>query len=184
MERAKDRWNAEIEGAVRWAQTKDWDEVREGVETAVARLWAKAFGDELEKVETSAQDTAAKVKADAYNKLDQSRAAASEKASGVAAAAKSAYADAKARGSDAAAKTGDKAEEAKGSIFGAIGGVFGRGKEAVSKAVGITEQKAGDLPSTLSAEEKALAQRYQGSSKLDQSPEQVLAARYGRTTSS
>lgn len=163
IEKAKDRWNAEVEGAVRWAQTKDWDEVREDLETAVGRLWARAFGESLEKAEQGE----AKV-----------RTVASETTSGVAAAAKSAYADAKAKGSEVAAKTEEKAEEAKGSIFSSIGKAFGRGKEVASQAVGIAEKKADELPSTLSAEEKALAQRYQGSSSLNQSTEEVLAARY------
>ncbi|KAH8893165.1 hypothetical protein GQ53DRAFT_805414 [Thozetella sp. PMI_491] len=38
VETAKDRWNAEIENAVRWAQTKDWEEVRESAEGAVSRV--------------------------------------------------------------------------------------------------------------------------------------------------
>lgn len=37
-ELAKDRWNREIENALRWVQTTDWSEVREGIEGAVARL--------------------------------------------------------------------------------------------------------------------------------------------------
>ncbi|KAI1773498.1 hypothetical protein F4818DRAFT_422767 [Hypoxylon cercidicola] len=163
VEKAKDRWNAEVEGAVRWAQTKDWDEVREDVEIAASRLWAKAFGGEsksLEQGEAKARDVAG------------------ETTESVAVAAKSAYAGAKAKGSEAAAKTGEKAEEAKGSIFGSIGRAFGRGKEVASQAVGIAEKKTEDLPSTHSAEEKALAQRYKGSADLNRSPEDVLAARY------
>ncbi|KAK3684873.1 hypothetical protein B0T22DRAFT_201193 [Podospora appendiculata] len=38
VETAKDKWNAEIEGAVRWAQTRDWAEARENAEDAAARL--------------------------------------------------------------------------------------------------------------------------------------------------
>ncbi|KAK3378277.1 hypothetical protein B0H63DRAFT_242870 [Podospora didyma] len=38
IESAKDRWNAEIEGAVRWAQTKDWTATFESAEDAAARL--------------------------------------------------------------------------------------------------------------------------------------------------
>jgi altered-inheritance-of-mitochondria protein 5 len=45
VESAKDRWNAEIENAMRWAQTTDWSSVREGMEGAVAR----ALGLGLEK---------------------------------------------------------------------------------------------------------------------------------------
>lgn len=44
LERAKERWNAEIEGAVRWAAAKDWTAAREDAEGAVARLWSRATG--------------------------------------------------------------------------------------------------------------------------------------------
>lgn len=46
LERAKDRWNAEVEGAVRWAANKDWAAAREGAEDTVAGLWARATGGE------------------------------------------------------------------------------------------------------------------------------------------
>lgn len=46
LERAKDRWNAEVEGAVRWAANKDWTAAREDAEDAAARLWARATGGE------------------------------------------------------------------------------------------------------------------------------------------
>ncbi|KAK3945934.1 hypothetical protein QBC46DRAFT_63063 [Diplogelasinospora grovesii] len=38
VETAKDKWNSEIESAVRWAQTKDWSAVREDVENGIANL--------------------------------------------------------------------------------------------------------------------------------------------------
>ncbi|KAL7623364.1 hypothetical protein AAE478_007045 [Parahypoxylon ruwenzoriense] len=178
-ERAKDRWNSEVEGAVRWAQTKDWDEVREGVETAVARLWARAFNDEAKNGEKGGEE--------AGSKLSQSEAVVREKKESVAAAAKSAYADAKAKSSDAKARTEQKAEEKKDSIFGAIGRGFARGKEVVGRVVGITEkkpkkpaEKTEELPS-LTPEEKTLNQRYQGPAGLDRSPEEVLAERYAPT---
>lgn len=46
LERAKDRWNAEVEGAVRWAANKDWTAAREDAEDTAARLWARATGGE------------------------------------------------------------------------------------------------------------------------------------------
>ncbi|KAI9664729.1 MAG: hypothetical protein M1821_006177 [Bathelium mastoideum] len=39
----KDRWNAELENAVRKLYAIDWDKVREGVEDRTAALWAAAF---------------------------------------------------------------------------------------------------------------------------------------------
>ncbi|KAI0842662.1 hypothetical protein F5Y06DRAFT_258219 [Hypoxylon sp. FL0890] len=178
IERAKDRWNAEVEGAVHWVQSKDWDEVREDVELALARLWAKAFGGAQEQAEKKVEDAVEKVKVEADAKLNQGK----EKAASVAAAAKDAYADAKAKGSEVVAKTEEKAEETRGSIFSAIANGFKRGKEVAERAksavVGTAEQKVEEASSQLSEEEKALQQRYQGSSGLDKSPEEVLAARY------
>lgn len=37
-DRAKDRWNAEVEGAVRWLQDADWDRARERVEERMGVL--------------------------------------------------------------------------------------------------------------------------------------------------
>ncbi|KFY15999.1 hypothetical protein V491_05472, partial [Pseudogymnoascus sp. VKM F-3775] len=45
VETAKDRWNAEIQNAVRWVQGAEWGNMKEGMEGAVA----KALGTGLEK---------------------------------------------------------------------------------------------------------------------------------------
>lgn len=45
LETAKERWNAEVLGAARWAQNKDWGRVREEAEEGVARF----LGVELSK---------------------------------------------------------------------------------------------------------------------------------------
>jgi altered-inheritance-of-mitochondria protein 5 len=37
VETAKDRWNEEVENAVRWVQKKNWTEVREDMESAVSK---------------------------------------------------------------------------------------------------------------------------------------------------
>lgn len=42
VESAKDRWNSEIEGLVKKAQTTDWNEVGGRVSDGVASLWNKA----------------------------------------------------------------------------------------------------------------------------------------------
>ncbi|KAI0538180.1 hypothetical protein GGR58DRAFT_501486 [Xylaria digitata] len=156
-ETVKDRWNSEVEHAVRWAQTKDWTEVREGVETAVSRLWARGLGESQEG---------------------------SEKSDSVAAAAKSAYADSKARSTELASKTEKKAEEkaevAKSTVLGAIGkgiekgqGFFGKSKSTAGGA----EEKVNAKESPV---EKALQQRYEKPSGLDQTVEEALAARYAK----
>ncbi|KAI1442680.1 hypothetical protein F5Y02DRAFT_240506 [Annulohypoxylon stygium] len=164
-EKAKDRWNTEVEGAVRWAQSKDWDEVREDAEAALSRLWAKAFSEAQEQVEKDQR------KADVVDSK--------EKATSIASAAKNAFTNAKTKSSEAVNKTEEKAEKTKGSIFGAIASGFSKAKSAV---VGSSE-KVEEVSSQLSAEEKALNQRYQKSTGLERSKEEVLAARYNQQSS-
>jgi altered-inheritance-of-mitochondria protein 5 len=43
VESAKDRWNGEIEGLVKKAQTTDWNMVRDDLEGKMATLWGKAL---------------------------------------------------------------------------------------------------------------------------------------------
>ncbi|KAI5857335.1 hypothetical protein GGS23DRAFT_388038 [Durotheca rogersii] len=122
VERAKDRWNAELEGAVRWAQEKDWDEVREDVEAAAARLWARAFADADGGVAAPG------------DKLAEGKTVAAEKGSGVAPAAKSSYAE---------AKTGpSEAETANGSVWASIGAGFASAAGAAGRIVGIAGKDA------------------------------------------
>ncbi|KAI0811995.1 hypothetical protein GGR55DRAFT_639957 [Xylaria sp. FL0064] len=177
-ETLKDRWNAEIEHAVRWAQTKDWSEVREGVETAISRLWARGLGELREEPEKGEENGAAA----ARELTSKAQAEAREKSDSVAAAAKSAYADAKAKSAELASKaekkTEEKAEEAKGSILGAIGKGIEKGREVLGRtksAIIATEEK---VDPTISPVEKALQQRYEGPGELNQTVEEALAARY------
>ncbi|KAI9811611.1 MAG: hypothetical protein M1827_005360 [Pycnora praestabilis] len=54
VETAKDKWNQEIEGAVKWAQGLDWRRVREGMESRVAGVWgrgAEGMREGVQKVE-------------------------------------------------------------------------------------------------------------------------------------
>jgi altered-inheritance-of-mitochondria protein 5 len=189
VELAKDRWNAEVEGAVRWAQETDWHEVRVGAETAVGRLWAKAFGNAIEEAEKGekkagvlAGQAKEEVKREATSALAKTKSVASEKAGGVAAAAKSAYADAKVRGTEAVEKSEQKAEAAKGSIFSAVGRGIEKGKEALGivkdKAIGAEQKLEGKIDAKLSPVERTLQQRYEKPSGVNQTVEQALAERY------
>lgn len=167
-EAAKDRWNSEVEHAVRWAQTKDWSEVREGVETAVSRLWARGFGDAREGAENGEGRAAAAVR----DLSSMVKGEAREKSDGVAAAAKSAYADAKAK----SVEIGSKAE--KSTVMGFIGRGIEKGQEVLGKTksavVGLEEK----VDPTSSPVEKALQQRFEKPNGLNQTVEQALAARY------
>ncbi|KAI9849251.1 MAG: hypothetical protein M1837_004710 [Sclerophora amabilis] len=40
VETAKDRWNEEIEGTVRWVQRVDWVSVRQGIENGASKILA------------------------------------------------------------------------------------------------------------------------------------------------
>ena len=62
IETAKDRWNEEVESAVRWVQRTDWNDVRENLEGAVLKLLNSQKGQQAaEEVGTIAG--AAKAKA-------------------------------------------------------------------------------------------------------------------------
>ncbi|KAI1425745.1 hypothetical protein F5Y12DRAFT_746479 [Xylaria sp. FL1777] len=174
-EAAKDRWNYEIEHAVRWAQTKDWTEVREGVETAVSRLWARGLGE----VQEGAEKVEEKGAAAARDLSNKARAEAREKSDSVAAAAKSAYADAKARSAELASRAEEKADDAKGSVFGVIGRGIEKGREVFGKTKSAAVRVEEKVEPTASPVDEALQQRYEKHGELDQSVEEALAARYG-----
>ncbi|ORY59575.1 uncharacterized protein BCR38DRAFT_351245 [Pseudomassariella vexata] len=196
VESAKDRWNAEVEGAVKWVQKTDWDATREGLEIAVGRLWAHAFGkasQEAEKGEHKVEAEFAKAKYLAGVEVrgaekrvkgiaEEAKSAAGEKARSVAASAKSAYADAKTRGLEAVSKGEQKAEETKGSVFGVIGQGIQKGKEALGivqvKVVGAEEEVDAKIDEKLGLVERTLQQRYERPGKVNKSVEQALAERY------
>lgn len=71
VETAKDRWNDEVENAVRWVQRKDWNEVRESVEDSVARLLGSGLQKSREEIEEVEKQTGPKVQ----EAIDRSRAA-------------------------------------------------------------------------------------------------------------
>lgn len=165
VQRAKDRWNAEVEGVVRWASTKDWTAAREDAEFAAANVWARLTGGE-----PPAQTVA------------RTSAAVGERASAAAGAAR----DASARAQDVARLRADEAKDAAGSIWERG---FRKGKEAVGKAkaaVGIAEDKVaaavaeGTLTSSQSEAERVIQQRYERKPDevLNRSAEEVLADRY------
>jgi MICOS complex subunit MIC12 len=203
IESAKDRWNAEVQGAAHWVQEQDWDEVREGVETAVGRLIAKASGKaypSIEKVEQRASAVATDAKAEIQKRTQEARSITGEKAGEVTATARSAYADAKAvvkkraeevkdayadvkaRTSEAVGKAEEKTEETRGSLFATIGWGLEKGKQAVGLA-STKSQEAGEkleakTDQSSSPVDHALRQRYEKPDGLTKSAQQVLAERY------
>ena len=172
VESAKDRWNAEVEGAVRWVQTTDWDAVREGVEEGAGKLWDKVVGGSVE-------DTAGTVTRAA---AQETRAKADEARSGIASAATRAVEQTRATTAKAVAAVEDKAVAAKTAVHRGIE----KGKEAVGKAKAVVElaeerleSRAEAHLSPLSEVEKALRQRYESRDEvMKKSVKEVLDERY------
>lgn len=71
-ETLKDRWNEEVENAVRRVQKTDWNEVREGMEGAVARL----FGGGLQKSREGIEEVEKQAGPKVQEAVDRSKAAA------------------------------------------------------------------------------------------------------------
>ena len=192
---AKDRWNAEIESAVRWAQTKDWGEVREGVEVASGRLWRAAFGGEAEQAARTAEAGVAKTATATATAAAAGQRKADEAVGSVGAAARSALEETRPHVARAPAAAEDRAAEAKATAGGLVQRGIERGKEMVGRAkaaAGLAEEKDGaaaaaaaaaasatnaELPG-LSPVEKALQQRYERSNPMSKSVEEVLDERY------
>jgi altered-inheritance-of-mitochondria protein 5 len=81
-ETLKDRWNDEVENAVRRVQRTDWNEVREGMEGAVAKLFGSGLQKGREGTEEAEKQAAPKVQ----EAVDRSKAAAKKGADEAAAA--------------------------------------------------------------------------------------------------
>ncbi|WYZ41876.1 hypothetical protein EsH8_V_000771 [Colletotrichum jinshuiense] len=199
VETAKDRWNREVENAVRWAQRTDWGQVREGLEYNVARLWGGAVdkaGEAEQAVEGKAvplakeavQDARAKGAAFAENKGESVKREA--RSAWDRAREKSLAAEEIARARAAEVK---KAVDAKAAeVKAVVGDVVEKGKqqgEAVlvkaQQAAGVAEDKvsikadAKVLPAA-SPVARALHQRYEKPSGLTKTVKEVLAERYQR----
>lgn len=166
LQRAKDRWNAEVEGVVRWATNKDWTAAREDAEFVAANVWARATGGEPPA-----------------HLAARTRDVVSERASAAAGQAR----DTAVRAGDVARLKTDEAKEAAGSIWERG---FRKSKEAVDRAkavVGMAEDKVAArvaegslITSPQSEAERVIQQRYERKPDevLKRSAEEVLEDRY------
>jgi altered-inheritance-of-mitochondria protein 5 len=163
VETAKDRWNDELENAVRWVQRTDWTGVREGIEGAVTRvLGSERTGTEF--------------------KVDELGSATKAQSSQTSASVKSGVHDA----AEAIKHSGGTIDAARVAVRDAVSKGFEMGKEAAGKAqaaVGLATEKMESKAqsSTLShssAVERALHERYQKSDPLSKKVEEVLEERY------
>lgn len=143
-ETAKDRWNDEVENAVRWVQTTDWNGVREGMEGAVARLLGLGLQKPREGIEEAEKQTGPKVQ----EAVDRSKAA-----------AKKGVEQAAAGVNKAAAATVAGAERAPGAVKSGLDKVAATTREGLDKA-GEKAQNAAAL--TKAGAKKAVAEAKAG----------------------
>lgn len=148
VEVAKDRWNHEVENAVRWVQRTDWVQVREGLEDSAARLLGKATGAAPEAVEGPEKKTTVEpVLAEGVGK--------------VAAAAQGAFAKAKAKGNEVVAAALEHGKEVVQSVEGGAQPTLSPVQQALNKRY---EKTGAQKPQTV---EQALASRYTPIDKRD-----------------
>ncbi|KAF5025210.1 hypothetical protein F66182_2676 [Fusarium sp. NRRL 66182] len=157
VEVAKDRWNTEVENAVRWVQRTDWVQVREGLEDTALRIWHRAFGgspsEAIDQAGNKIKEAEQKVKPIVREEV----AKLGDTSGKVAAAAKSAYQKAKAESKEFAHVALDHSKD----------------KENVDIA-----QEDGSL-SVLTPVERALKQRYdKPEEKVNKTVEDALKERY------
>lgn len=172
LESAKERWNTEVEAAVRWVANKDWTAAREDAEDAAARVWARATGSETPErtrvrvVEraSAAADTARITAAEGLYKTKESAVRTKEIALTKAEDAKDAGASIWERGFRKSKEIAAKAQAA-----------VGMAEEKVKFEVEQVKEKLGE-----SEAEKVIRQRYERKPEdvLNKSVEEVLAERY------
>ncbi|RDL37876.1 MICOS complex subunit MIC12 [Venustampulla echinocandica] len=191
-EAAKDRWNAEVENAVRWVQRTDWDEAREGIVGSVSRLLGGGIQKSRDEIEHLEKVSAHKVQ----EAIDQSKSAAKHAKDQAAeyrdtAAAKAVRATDEAKSgaiavSDSIRRSGGTVDAARGAVRDALSKGVEKGKEAIDRAqaaIGLAEEKIeskaqSSAISHSSAVEKALHERYEKPNGLDKSVEETLEERY------
>lgn len=199
VEVVKERWNDEIEKAVRWVQRTDWEDVREGLEDRIASLWNAAFGESI-------QDSAVKAKNELQSGVGKAQAGAESVARTIRAQAKNGFEKVKAEEEDFAAKVKDNALQAQLAAWRAaqkaekqvhqttveaqktVQSALRQGKEKateatekVKSAVGLTGEGTAlghaDL-AALNPVQKALDQRFERPSVDKRSVAEVLKQRY------
>lgn len=188
LENAKDRWNMEIERAVRSIQNANWDEIREARDQAIAKL----LGDSLESTrhgiesaEKTAEANASIIAEKAKQALSDGKEKAAAKASQITKEVPPKVEKLRMEASTTGAGT---VNAARGAVRNAVSKGIEKGKElagkaqdAVGAAVGRVESKEVDSRSEV---ERALEERYnpKPSPAFEKTTEELLAERYKSST--
>ncbi|KAM0335839.1 hypothetical protein ACHAQA_000889 [Verticillium albo-atrum] len=202
VDTAKDRWNAEVEGAVAYLQRTDWDDVRVGLEDAASRAWRTAFGgspaQQVEETKRAAATEGKEIAREAKGAWERARektaAAGEARAEEARVAAEHARVAAERRAADLKALADRKAAESKDKAENVIEAgkrEAGRIVDKVKEAVGLAEDKiegaargvqadAANLVETGTSTpvERALRERYETKAPAPKSVADVLAERY------
>ncbi|TVY23737.1 hypothetical protein LHYA1_G006710 [Lachnellula hyalina] len=137
VEAAKDRWNNEIENAVRWVQRTDWTGVREGMEGSLSRL----LGGGLQKSREGIEEVEKAAGPQVQEAVDRSKAAA-KKAAGQAAVGIDSAAAATISGAErVGAEVKEGASKLAASTKTKTEQVVGSSKEQLRS----TEEKSGEI---------------------------------------
>ncbi|KAG7113099.1 hypothetical protein HYQ45_016983 [Verticillium longisporum] len=208
VDTAKDRWNAEVEGAVHYLQRTDWDDVRAGLEDAASRAWRSAFGDPEPQIDEAKRRAAAggrelaregkeiaREAKGAWERAREKTAAAGEaRAEEARVAAEQARVAAERRAAELKALADRKAVESKDKaedVLEAGKREAGRLVDKVKEVVGIVDDKAEDAAKAIKTDavnlvetgtstpvERALRERYEKKAPVTKSVADVLAERY------
>ncbi|KAH8685658.1 hypothetical protein BGZ60DRAFT_364605 [Tricladium varicosporioides] len=193
VEAAKDRWNEEVENAVRWVQRTDWGDVREGMEGAVARLMGKGLGKSKEGVEEAekvaipkVQEAVDRSKVAAKSARDQVTVEVDRVADATKAKAQRVAADADAGAHEAIRRNGGTIDAARGAVRDAVSKGIEKGKDVIGKAqayVSLAEERIeskgqSSAISHSKAVEKALHERYEQPKIQEKTVEETLEERY------
>lgn len=151
VETAKDRWNDEVENAVRWVQRTDWNKAREGMEGAIARLLGGGLQRSRESIEEAekkagpiVQDAVDRSKANARKGADQAAVGVDRATSATVARAERADAQAKEVANRVAALTKVTADKTAASTKGALDNAGVKASEFRSAAKLQAEKTAAD----------------------------------------
>lgn len=135
IEVAKERWNDEVEHAVKWVQRTNWQDVREGLEDRIVALWEQAFGESI-------QDSAEKTKDGLATGASQAKDKATGVANILAAKAKGGLTRAQAEAEDFESKVKDKALQARLAAWSEAKRVEGEAQQKAKSALEKGRDKA------------------------------------------
>jgi altered-inheritance-of-mitochondria protein 5 len=160
IETAKDRWNAEVENAVRWVQRTDWGEVREGMEGAIARLLGTGLERSREGIEEAEKKAGPKVQEAVNRSKAAARQGADQAAAGTISEAEKAGALAKEQLSRAGAKSAEIGSAAKAKADRVVADARSGAQDAADKTKAKSDQAVANAKS--GAQEVADKLRHSG----------------------